>query len=159
MRISTQSVHLKGILSLNFLHLISLNLNTMENNIIKDVEDGTYNALSLATAQEMTFAWQDLRRPDSDIGYPKSYTIDRADFIEIFNQPHVVSVRAYPGVKTDPETGENVVTLIFVGVDNDNNDIIPNTTGATGIYDFAFPCPSTCGCSALYKERNDDCNQ
>ena len=105
---------------------------------------GTINAVPFQQAMEMTERWQQMINPNTNAPYPKSYTFSAADFMEILNEPGVVHVRIYPCVEADGS-----VNLLAVGADRDNVDIIHENSEASGIYNFATPCPNTCGTSPL----------
>lgn len=137
--------------------LISLK-EKMENQSKEKKIRGAFNAVPLREAQEMTFKWQNLVPPASlNIdAYPKSFQLSKFDFVQILNEPSVKYIKAYPAVKQD-EDGNNKITLLFVGVAEDENgdtyDVVFPDTEASGIYDFAFPCPNTCGSSPLYEDQ------
>lgn len=130
----------------------------MENQSKEKKIRGAYDAVPLREAQQMTFRWQNLIPPASMNldAYPKSFQFSKFDFVQILNEPNVKYIKAYPAVETDAD-GNNKVTLLFVGVSEDENgnttDIIYPDTAASGIYDFAFPCPKTCGSSPLYEDQ------
>lgn len=108
---------------------------------------GTIDAVPFEDAMEWTAGWQEIINPSSGEPYPKSYTFNKVDFLEILNQEDVRYIRIYPAVKM--VDGEESVTLLAVGVDSNNEDIIHEESAASGIYDFATPCPNTCGKSPL----------
>lgn len=130
----------------------------MENQPKNKKVPGIVNAVPFHEAQAMTFRWQNLVPPRSlnlD-AYPKSFQFSKVDFLEILNEPSIKFIKAYPAVESDGNGG-NKVTLLFVGVaeDEDGNayDVLFPDAEASGIYDFAFPCPNTCGSSPLYESQ------
>lgn len=121
-----------------------------QNNTIK----GKINEVPLAEAEEATFKWQE-QTDASGKHYPKSFLFNKVDFTQILNnEEEVTHIKLYPAIKDDGK-----VTLLVVGVkqtgrgNNDYIDIINPEPDAevSGIYDFAYPCPNTCGISPLYK--------
>lgn len=119
-----------------------INSNKMSNN--RDELEGTVHAVSFAEAMEWTASWQEIINPNTGKPFPKSYTFDKIDFEEILNQDDVRYIRVYPAMKSDGS-----VTMLAVGADSNNRDIIHIGSDASGIYDFATPCPNTCGDSPL----------
>ena len=105
---------------------------------------GTINSVGFADAMVMTERWQQLINPGTNENYPKSYTFSKADFIEILNEESIKFVRIYPCVEDDGS-----VNLLAVGADVNNVDIIHEDQEDSGIYNFATPCPNTCGESPL----------
>ncbi len=105
---------------------------------------GTIDAVPFDDAMDWTASWQEILNPNTGESFPKSYTFDKVDFIEILNQENVRYIRIYPAMKDDGS-----VTLLAVGADQNNEDIIHEDSAASGIYDFATPCPNTCGRSPL----------
>lgn len=105
---------------------------------------GTINAVPFDEAMQMTARWQELVNPETNDNYPKSYSFSSIDFREILKEDRVKTVRIYPAIREDGS-----VTLLAVGADETNTDIIQIDSDASGIYDFATPCPNTCGNSPL----------
>lgn len=108
------------------------------------------NMVPLALAQNWTFAWQSQTGsiPLSNI---KSFRFDKVDFEQVLSKPGVEYVRIYPAIKSYPNSSTSEYSLLVVGVDSNGNDIINTDPSAldSGIYDFALPCPNTCGISPL----------
>ncbi|NVK63085.1 MAG: hypothetical protein HWE22_00810 [Flavobacteriales bacterium] len=113
--------------------------------------DGAVHAVSLEEAMSWTADWQKIINPNKGKPYPKSYTFDKIDFEEILKQDGVRYVRIYPAMKSDGS-----VTMLAVGANSDNADIIHMGSDASGIYDFATPCPNTCGESPLNHSREEE---
>ncbi|MFK7785751.1 MAG: hypothetical protein AB8B56_11580 [Crocinitomicaceae bacterium] len=105
--------------------------------------EGTIHAVSFNDAMVMTQKWQE-KTDSSGKKYTKSYTFSKEDFIEILNEEVVRYVRIYPCVEDDGS-----INLLAVGADCHNVDIINEGSEASGIYNFATPCPDTCGESPL----------
>lgn len=102
------------------------------------------NMVLLTPAKEMTKRWQELINPETGKHYTKSYRFDKVDFTQVLSNEEVEYVRLYPAIKHNGE-----VTLLVVGVNAEGNDIIKSDILDSGIYDFSFPCPKTCGESPL----------
>jgi len=127
-----------------------------QNNKIK----GSFNAVKVDDAEEMTAKWQQLTDADGN-HYPKSFMFSKFDFVQILNEDWIDAshIKIYPAMKED-----GTITLLAVGVDkygdgdNDSIDLINPIPDAekSGIFDFALPCPKTCGESPLYVDRSEE---
>ena len=106
--------------------------------------EGEINSVSFSDAMEKTAKWQEMTNPNTGEPYPKSYTFSKVDFMEILNEINTRYVRIYPCVEEDGS-----INLLAVGADWRNADIIHKDSDASGIYNFATPCPNTCGKSPL----------
>ena len=122
----------------------------MEKDNKTNLPDGTINAVPFEVAQQQTFAWQNLIDPNTGKRYPKSFRFNKIDFLEIFKQGGVDFVEVYPAIDEDGS-----LRLFLVGVETledgtTTQDIIHTKSEASGIFDFAYPCPKTFGLSGLY---------
>ncbi|MCG8576658.1 MAG: hypothetical protein MI810_17395 [Flavobacteriales bacterium] len=119
-----------------------------------NTQNATY-MVPLRLAEQWTHAWQNNTDPAyvQEMAQIQSFTFHAVDFSQILNKPGVVGVRTYPAIKT--QNGVTSVTLLVVGVNNQDVDIISSDPHAldSGIYDFAAPCPNTCGTSPLYSQQ------
>lgn len=121
---------------------------------------GRFNAVSLEDAVEMTARWQELSNSDGE-HFAKSFMFSKYDFTQILNEDwaEATHIKIYPAMHSD-----STITLLAVGVDkygegdNDSVDLINPIHGAenSGIFDFALPCPKTCGKSPLYSSDSED---
>lgn len=117
---------------------------------------GTFNAVLLDDAKDMTARWQGLADAKGN-PYAKSFMFSKYDFTQILNEDwlEATHIKIYPAMLED-----GTIKLLAVGVDkygdgdNDSLDLINPIEGAerSGIFDFALPCPKTCGSSPLYAE-------
>lgn len=113
--------------------------------------DPLNHRISLSQAVEMTtrfrtqitgilkpaFALQDL--------LPISETFKKSIFSDLAAQPGCVAIRTYLAMDD-----QSRVRLIFVGVDNDNHDIISDASEAKGlIFEYGQRCPPICSVSPL----------
>lgn len=72
---------------------------------------------------------------------PISETFKKAVFADLALQSGCVGIRAYLGMDED-----NKVRLIFVGVDDENTDILDSTELQRGyIFEYGQRCPPICG--------------
>ena len=118
--------------------------------------NGKFNAVCLDDAIDMTARWQALTNEDG-VPYAKSFMFSKYDFVQILNEEwlDVTHIKIYPAMLED-----GTIKLLAVGVDkygdgdNDSIDLINPIENAekSGIFDFALPCPKTCGSSQLYAE-------
>jgi hypothetical protein len=69
---------------------------------------------------------------------PLSETFDKAAFEQLTQETGCVSIRCYLGMDKDL-----IVRMIFVGVDDKNQDILPPTAGSA-IMEFGDHCPPVC---------------
>lgn len=105
------------------------------------------NTIPLGVAEKWTNEWTN---PQSSYNKQTTHTkciafnIPKKDFEEVLNESGVEHIRAYIGVETKKDnTFEE--KLIIVGVDKNNNDMLPkNSPNKGSIYDFSYPCPSAC---------------
>jgi hypothetical protein len=102
-------------------------------------------------AQTWTFAWQQQTTQQINMSNIKSFRFDKVDFEQVLNKSGVQYVRIYPALKSIQNPQNPDYSLLVVGVDSNGNDIIDTNpqSSDSGIYDFAFPCPNTCGNSPL----------
>lgn len=107
--------------------------------------------LTLCEAETMAYAWQDLTNPATGQPYVKSFSFNRVDFAQILATPGVEKVKIYPALKSD-----GTIHLLAVGADINNNDFVSHDANFSGVYDFACPCPNTCGSSPLYKGQDPE---
>lgn len=76
---------------------------------------------------------------------PTAETFNKSIFSDLASQPGCVAIRSYLGM----DEKKNVI-LIFVGVNDKNEDILPDTQGGSGsIYEYGQRCPPACGVSPL----------
>jgi hypothetical protein len=76
---------------------------------------------------------------------PISETFNKTIFADLDSQPGCVAIRSYLGMDEDQH-----VRLIFVGVNDENDDILPDDSGEGGsIYEYGQRCPPICGVSPL----------
>lgn len=123
---------------------------------LNDPIKGKFHAIELTDAEQMTAEWQKLKDPAGSY-YPKSFLFSKFDFTQILDEREVTHVKVYPAIE------DGKVTLLVVGVkkfgdgDNDYIDLINPEPGAeiSGIFNFAYPCPNTCGESPLYANENE----
>lgn len=102
--------------------------------------------ISLEEAIEMTTRFreeiQSMFKPEFiAIGVlPLSETFNKTVFEDLVMQPGCIAVRAYLGMDDS-----NEVRLLFVGVDENNNDILSGSNGQTGyIFEYGQRCPPIC---------------
>lgn len=77
--------------------------------------------------------------------FPVSETFKKSVFAELLSQPGAVAVRIYLGMSE-----QNLVRLIFVAVNDDNQDILPaNTTEEATIFEYGQRCPPICAMGPL----------
>jgi hypothetical protein len=118
--------------------------------------NGSFHAVKLEDAKIMTAKWQAATNPEGQ-PFPKSFLFSKYDFSQILEENEVTHIKAYPAI----EDGQ--VTLLVVGVkktgdgQNDYVDLINPVPDAdiSGIFNFAYPCPNTCGESPLYANENE----
>lgn len=80
---------------------------------------------------------------------PYAETFNKTIFADLANQPDCVAIRSYLGMDD-----QNNVRMIFVGVNDKNEDILPAETGDGGsIYEFGQRCPPICAVSPLNPEE------
>lgn len=110
--------------------------------------------ISLEEAIEMTTRFrgeiQSMLKPEfSAIGVlPISETFNKSIFEDLVIQTGCVAVRAYLGMDEN-----NRVRLLFVGVDDNNNDILASTDEQGGyIFEYGQRCPPICVTSPLYPQ-------
>jgi hypothetical protein len=101
----------------------------------------TDHKLSLKEAIDMTTRF----RTDFSRGQlPFAETFNKSIFAELAKQPGCVSIRAYFGMDTS-----NQVKLIFVGVNDKNEDILP-VAGTEGLlFEYGQRCPPLCATGPL----------
>src|SRR5690349_16834536 len=111
----------------------------------------TNHEISLEEAIELTTRFrsniQAILKPEyAAIGIlPICETFRKSVFEILAAQPGCVAIRTYLGMDT-----ENLVRLVFVGVDDDNNDILANTHEEAGyIFEYGQRCPPICMISPL----------
>lgn len=76
---------------------------------------------------------------------PISETFKKSIFSDLAAQPGCVAIRTYLAMDE-----QNLVRLIFVGVNNDNGDIVSDAPGNKGlIFEYGQRCPPICGVSPL----------
>ena len=110
-----------------------------------------YHEISLQEAIVMTTRFraeiQSMLKPeyaDIDI-FPISETFKKSIFVELDRQGECVAIRSYLGMDEN-----NHVRLIFVGVDDNNNDILASGNEQGGyIFEYGQRCPPICGISPL----------
>lgn len=107
--------------------------------------------ISLEEAIKMTTRFrteiQSMFKPEiAAIGVlPISETFNKSIFEDLVMQPGCVAVRAYFGMDSN-----NQVRLLFVGVDDNNNDILASTDEQAGyIFEYGQRCPPICAASPL----------
>ena len=76
---------------------------------------------------------------------PKSETFKKSIFVELVRRAECVAIRSYLGMDEN-----KLVRLIFVGVDDNNNDILASGNEQGGyIFEYGQRCPPICGISPL----------
>jgi hypothetical protein len=77
----------------------------------------------------------------SHIGvFPICETFKRSVFDQLVMRSECVAIRCYLGMD-----GNNLVKLLFVGVDDNNNDILSNANEEPGyIFEYGQRCPPIC---------------
>ena len=76
---------------------------------------------------------------------PKSETFKKSIFVELVRRAECAAIRSYLGMDEN-----NHVRLIFVGVDDNNNDILASGHAHGGhIFEYGQRCPPICGISPL----------
>ena len=118
--------------------------------LLKDLKEINH-AISLQKAIEMTTRFRTeikvIFKPEYsgvDI-LPLSETYKKSIFDELGRHEECVAIRAYLGMDKN-----NHVRLIFVGVDDDNNDILSGSNEQGGyIFEYGQRCPPICGVSPL----------
>jgi hypothetical protein len=107
--------------------------------------------ISLDEAIEMTTRFQNdmesMLKPEfAGLGIlPTSETFNKSIFEDLAMQPGCVAIRSYLGMDDN-----NLVRLLFVGVDEDNNDILASTNEqACYIFEYGQRCPPICVVSPL----------
>ena len=76
---------------------------------------------------------------------PISETFKKSIFVDLDRQAECVAIRSYLGMDENKH-----VRLIFVGVDDNNNDILASGYGHSGyIFEYGQRCPPICGISPL----------
>jgi hypothetical protein len=77
--------------------------------------------------------------------FPISETFIKTIFTNISQQAGCVAIRGYLGMD-----GDNKVRLLFIGVDDDNNDIFSLDNGQPAyIFEYGQRCPPICGSGPL----------
>lgn len=109
--------------------------------------NGEFHAVEFKDAMRMTKKWQEKVNEDTGLNYVKSFTFSKEDFIQILNEDFIRYIRIYPCVEDD-----GTINLLAVGANVQNEDVINEFSEASGIYNFATPCPNTCGESPLNHE-------
>lgn len=74
---------------------------------------------------------------------PQAETFDKTIFEKLAGQPGCVSIRAYFGLDD-----ANLVRLIFVGVNEKDEDMLPETGGGA-VYEYGQRCPPACGVTSM----------
>jgi hypothetical protein len=75
---------------------------------------------------------------------PFAETFKKSIFTDLSAEPGCVAIRSYFGMDEKKN-----VRLIFVGVNDKNEDILPDGQGGGAIYEFGQRCPPICGVSPL----------
>lgn len=71
---------------------------------------------------------------------PLSETFNKGVFETLCSQPGAIAIRAYFGLDDN-----NLVRLIFVAVDENEQDMVPGSTHASAeIFEFGQRCPPIC---------------
>lgn len=111
----------------------------------------TFNhSISKEEAAEMTTRFRTVFPSMLKPGYPDdvlpiSETFFKKIFIDISQQIGCVAIRSYLGMDED-----NKVRLLFVGVDEDNNDILTREDKSSAyIFEYGQRCPPICGSGPL----------
>src|ERR1035437_8776509 len=87
---------------------------------------------TLADASKMT---KDHR--DENSGMPQAHTFEADHILSVLKQPGCTGLRIYHG-----KDANNSASLLAVGTDANNNDILPATNAL--IVSNPFPCPPQC---------------
>jgi hypothetical protein len=102
--------------------------------------------ISLNEAIQMVTTYrQELKnilQPDYSSALPFAETFDKSVFSKLATVPGSVSVRAYAGLDDKKQ-----VRLIFVAVNANNEDILPDEGGS--LFEFGQRCPPVCGTGPL----------
>jgi hypothetical protein len=100
------------------------------------------HSISLQEAIEMTKRYRaekdNIVKPEYTNLLPLSETFDKAAFEELTKENNCASIRCYLGMDKDL-----VVRLIFVGVNDKDEDILPPAAGAA-IMENGTHCPPVC---------------
>jgi hypothetical protein len=114
-------------------------------------ELNTYNHLiTKEEAVELTTRFRNAIPLMLKPGYPEdvlpiSETFIKTIFTDISQQTRCVAIRSYLGMDED-----NKVRLLFVGVDDDNNDILMlDNEQPAYIFEYGQRCPPICGSGPL----------
>lgn len=104
--------------------------------------------ITLQKAIEMTSRFRkemkSIVQPDYASALPYAETFSKSVFTQLAAQPGCVSIRSYLGLDE-----KNNVRLIFVGVNDKNEDILPGFTGGGLLFEFGQRCPPICGVGPL----------
>lgn len=75
--------------------------------------------------------------------FPISETFRKNIFTELVSQHGCVAIRSYLGMDEEQQ-----VKLIFVGVDDNNEDILPIDNAPGLIFEYGNRCPPICGATS-----------
>jgi hypothetical protein len=100
------------------------------------------HSISLQEAIDMTTRYRNEKdkivKPEYTNLLPICETFDKAAFEELVKEDGCLSVRCYLAMGPDM-----IVRMVFVGVDDRDNDILPPTAGAA-IMEVGTHCPPVC---------------
>ncbi len=100
--------------------------------------------ISVKDAKEWTASFQ-----CEHSSFPKAFRFDKEELNALMNDEHVHYVRFYPSIKKNGE-----YTLIAVGVNSNDKDLVETESRESLVYDFSHPCPPTCDTnSKLYHQE------
>lgn len=101
-------------------------------------------------AAEMTARYRKQMPQMMQAGYsnalPQAETFDKAIFEKLAAQPGCTGIRAYLGLDD-----ENLVRIIFVGVNDKNEDMLPESGGGA-VYEYGQRCPPLCGVTSMLSQ-------
>lgn len=114
--------------------------------------------IPLSQAEVYTQNWRDFNGSTTVNGVPLSsylanaFTFDLQDIYDLMSESGITNVRFYFGYDSnEPAPGLPIpMKVMLVGVDAEGKDMIypAESSSASGIYDFAIPCPSVCDTSS-----------
>ncbi|MCA6363097.1 MAG: hypothetical protein IM638_08655 [Bacteroidetes bacterium] len=100
------------------------------------------NPDSATAAKPMLQAWINFLAANPELKGTRALRFDMADVQNLGDQ--AVAFRIYFGIRTNSD-GSTQFDGMIVGVDSNGNDIVDATNPtASGIWDFAKPCPTVC---------------
>ena len=129
------------------LKLITPKLTTMS--FLSELEQIDHN-LPLSTAVEMVTRFRSalpsMLMPPYTGSLPFAETLNKSVFEELCNEENCVAIRAYFALDA-----ENRICLIFVGVNEENEDLLPDIDDDDdfAIFEYGQRCPPICAAGPL----------